>query len=621
VFGNGMLQSRAIRLLAAFDHRHIFLDPNPDPERSFEERRRLAALDRSSWADYDARLISAGGGVWSRDTKLVPIPLEVRSALSISAEGEESLSPPDLIRAILSASVDLIWFGGIGTFIKAPEESDVEVGDHANDTTRIASDRVRARVIAEGANLAVTQKARIRYSRRGGRINADFIDNAAGVATSDREVNLKILLALAIERGRLDGSERDEYLKRSEGQVAADVLRQVDHSVAALNRAAASSDRDLDAYEAMIDQLEASGRFDRRVEVLPDRDEFQIRRRASAGLIRPELATILAYAKSDLVAAIEDSPRAADPVFLDAVLPYFPTPIRDDFGDLVPAHRLYPQLVATDVAGEIVDEMGIVWAHDLAAETGRGLDEVAVSFWVARAVTGAGELWAELESLTADYGASLKADTEAALHGSVVDAVQDLVRGYLAQPGPFDSLAVADRDNRLAAAHSGYAGLVAKDHRDALAQAGCSPDLAQRFLSARRRVSAIEIGSLVQASGRDGAEVLEALRLVDDVSGVDQLAGGVLSALRGAPPPDRLRVWQGRALIDDLREWRSKAARHALSDGPNEVAASVQRWAARHQTSLQQAAVLLRTVGGQADPLAVATLALRRLNKALEPNP
>ena len=398
--------------MAAFDHRDIFLDPDPDPSTSFAERARLAALAHSSWADYRPELISDGGGVWPRHAKAVPLGAAARRALGVTAE---TLTPPEVIAAILAAPVDLLWFGGIGTFIKAPEEPDSAVGDHANDAVRITSDQVRARVVAEGGNLGVTEQARIRYSRRGGLINADFIDNAAGVATSDREVNCKILLALAIEEGRLDPGERDGYLARSEHEVADDVLRQVDHSVIALTRAVPDSAREFDAYVALLNTLEEAGRLDRAVEGLPSPDELQVRREAGAGFIRPELAVLLAYAKSDLVAAIEASPLVGDPALLDAVVPYFPAPLREGFGDLIPKHRLYPQLVATDVGGELVDQLGLVWAHETAAELGRDVAEVAGAFWAARQVIGAGDRWADLEQRSA----GLSADAEAALHATV----------------------------------------------------------------------------------------------------------------------------------------------------------------------------------------------------------
>jgi glutamate dehydrogenase len=628
VFGNGMLRSRAIRLVAAFDHRHVFVDPDPDPEASFDERRRLASLARSSWADYRPELISEGGGVWARDAKLVPLSAAARRALGVE---EESLSPPQVVSAILTAPVDLLWFGGIGTYIKAPDEPDSEVGDGANDAVRVTSDRVRARVIAEGANLGVTQRGRIRYSRRGGRINADFIDNAAGVATSDHEVNLKILLALAIERGRLQPTHRDGYLHGAEDEVADQVLRQVDHSVAALNRAAADSDRYLDAYQALIDDLEGAGRFDRQVEVLPDGEEFERRRQAGAGLIRPELATVLTFAKTELVAAVEEAGWSADPYLLDSVTPYFPIAIRTDFADLIPDHRLYRQLVATDVAGDIVDQMGIIWAHDLAAEMGRPLDEVAAAFWVARQVTGAGDLWTELEDLAADPLAGVSAPAEAALHREVADAVGRLARRYLGAPGPFRPAPVAARDRaRLASTGSdtpadgggtgagpGRAGAADADMWSELKVADA---VVERFLAPHRVVAALEQVGVAEAAGRPvtampaAAVIAESL---DRAAGLAELASAIGAVLDGVPPPGRLRMWQARALLDDLHDWRRRATVAILAAGPpSDPERSVGAWLSAHAEDLGQAAAMA-SAGGTADALASATLALRRLERAL----
>ncbi|HLY81473.1 MAG TPA: NAD-glutamate dehydrogenase domain-containing protein, partial [Acidimicrobiales bacterium] len=296
VFGNGMLCSRTIQLVAAFDHRDIFIDPTPDPERSFEERRRLAGLARSSWQDYDRSLLSPGGGIWSRTSKEVHLSPQAQEALALPAA---VVNPPQLVSAILTAPADLLWLGGIGTFVKATHESHADAGDHANDAVRVDADKVRARVVAEGGNLGFTHLARIQYSRRGGKINSDFIDNAAGVMTSDREVNLKILLALAIERAALAPEKRDEALAAVQDDVAAEVLRQVGLSAAALASAVGASAADLDAYEALMIALETRGRLDRKVEALPEAEEMATRRAAGAGLIRPELAVLLAYAKSD----------------------------------------------------------------------------------------------------------------------------------------------------------------------------------------------------------------------------------------------------------------------------------------------------------------------------------
>ncbi|MBO0694159.1 MAG: NAD-glutamate dehydrogenase, partial [Acidimicrobiaceae bacterium] len=387
VFGNGMLQSSAIALVAAFDHRHVFIDPDPDPARSFRERRRLFDLPGSSWDDYDRSLLSPGGGVWPRDTKVIPLSPQARRALGVR---DAELSPPEVISAIIRAPVDLLFFGGIGTYIKGPGEHDGDVGDPANDGVRVTADEVRSRVITEGANLGVTQRGRVRYARRGGRINTDFIDNAAGVATSDREVNLKIQLALAVDAGRISASQRTDLLVAAEDDVAAAVLAQVDRSVAALNLAVPVSALDLDAHEALLVRLEAAGILDRDVEHLPDPDEFAVRRAAGAGLIRPELAVLLAYAKSDLVAAIRESSLVRDGTLHSAVADYFPPGIRALGDDLLVRHRLAPELAATALAGELIDRMGIAWAHETAAELGRPLADVAAGFWAARLVLDAG---------------------------------------------------------------------------------------------------------------------------------------------------------------------------------------------------------------------------------------
>jgi glutamate dehydrogenase len=611
VFGNGMLRSRTIRLVAAFDHRHVFLDPDPDPAASFTERARLAAMPHSSWDDYRRDVISRGGGVWPRHAKAVPLTPAAQRALGVPAP---SLSPPELISAVLAAPVDLLWFGGIGTFVKAADESDSAVGDHANDAIRITADQVRARVVAEGGNLGFTQLARIRYSRRGGRINTDFIDNAAGVATSDREVNLKILLGLAIERERLDPAGRDSYLDRSASEVVKEVLSQVDHSVQSLSRAVPGSARELDAYEALVDTLEDAGRFDRTVEYLPSAEEFRVRRDAGAGLIRPELAVLLAYAKTDLVAGIESSQLVDDPALADVVVPYFPAPIRESFRDLIPEHRLYPQLVATDLAGEIVDELGIVWAHETAAELGRDLADVAGAFWAARQVVGAEERWAELEG----QSAQLPADAEAALHLTISAAVARLARAYLSSPGLPRVSEVISRDTPLAASLATIAPSEAtKSEEDSLVSLGVNPDLAHRFVMTAARADVGQAEPVARATGRDITDASIAVDLVARAAGLDRLVDGINAALAVVPAPSRLTTWQGRALLDDVDAWRRAAASAALAN-PGAPGEAVSSWEAAHHPELGRAALLLNSSSlAAADPLATAALVLRRLQMAV----
>jgi glutamate dehydrogenase len=612
VFGNGMLQSSSIRLVAAFDHRHIFVDPDPDPGRSFVERRRMAALPRSSWDDYDRTVISPGGGVWARDLKEIPLSPAAGRALGL---GAETISPPELISAILAAPVDLLWFGGIGTYLKAPNEADTEVGDRANDDVRITADQVRARVVAEGGNLAVTQRARIRYSRRGGRINTDFIDNAAGVATSDREVNLKILLRLAAEQGRLEPDERDKVLHAVEDQVASEVLRQVDHSVAALTRAVPISQRQLDAHESLVEALEAVGRVDRVVEDLPSPEEWARRREAGAGMIRPELAVVLAYAKSDLIGAIEASDLAAAPALRSAVGPYFAPLILERFGDLVPRHRLFPQLVATDLAGEIVDRMGIVWAHETADELGTALADVAGAFWAARQVLAASALWDEIETA----GTAVSADADAAMHAMLAEAVGELARRYLLRRETALT-GVIERDAPLLAPlliSTGqtptWAGPTDAPDRRAieLIAEGVPDDLAVA-VAARRRLAAVGDAAVVaRDSGRELPDALLALEALYELTG----AGRIAAALTTRHSPSRWEAWGARSVLDDLADWRLDAAKAALLGAGTEVSAldAVTAWAGAREEGLARSTRLLGYLDGTRDTFAVASLAVRNL--------
>jgi glutamate dehydrogenase len=643
VFGNGMLRSRTIELVAAFDHRDVFVDPSPDPERSFEERQRLAALPRSSWQDYDRAVLSKGGGVWSRTSKEVRLSPEARDALGITAE---VLSPLELISAILAAPADLMWLGGIGTYVKATNESDADAGDLANDRVRIDADMVRSRVVAEGGNLGFTQRARIQYSRRGGKINTDFIDNAAGVVTSDLEVNLKVLLALAIERRRLAPGERDGVLTAVQDDVAAGVLRLVGLSAAALARAVRASAADLDAYEALMAALELRGRLDRKVEALPEAEEMATRRSAGAGLIRPELAVLLAYAKSDLTEAIESSPLARDPAVRRAVEAYFPTAITERFGDLLGDHRLYAQLAATSVSGEIVDRMGITWAHETADEWGTGLAEVAAAYWAARDVTGADRRWRQVDALAS----SIDAETEGVLHAAVVAAVDGLARTYLRRHGiDLDSVIREDwpvaAEVEARATLGGPGGGGSGGQRGAAGAGGGSGgqrgpagagggsggqrgpagaggvDVAWLFERGVERPVAegfaqlaglARIGDVAEASrvlGRSPEEIVDWFAQVDEMLGLPALEGR-LAALH---PAGRWERWQLRSLTDDVAALRRQAVERAVRLGGGSVDAVADFLDARaaRQGRLDR---LARQVDGRSgEALAVAALAVRVL--------
>ncbi len=394
VFGNGMLLSRTLRLQAAFDHRDIFLDPDPDPDASFGERQRLFDTPGSTWQDYDRDVLSPGAMIVSRTAKSIEPTPEVRELLGI---GAEPLSPDELMRAILRCQVDLLWFGGIGTYVKARGETHADVGDRINDEIRVDADDLRARVIGEGANLGVTPRARIQYARRGGRIDQDAVHNAAGVDISDHEVNLKILLAIAEADDRIDRAERNALLADVSDDVVAHVLRDVDRQAAQLSLLSASSSKRLDDLRELVDVLEERGVVDRDVDVLPSHEEFEDRASVGGGVTRPELATLMAGAKRVVAEVVQTSHLPSDPVVAGVVETYLPPRLDREYGDLVPRHRLHDALVATVVANDLVDRLGPVWPFHLAVETGTDLDVVVAATLAAWHVIDATRWWDEMD--------------------------------------------------------------------------------------------------------------------------------------------------------------------------------------------------------------------------------
>ena len=358
VFGNGMLLSDHIRLVAAFDHRHVFIDPSPDAAASFAERSRLFALPRSSWADYDQALISPGGGVWPRSVKSVPVSPQARTALGIDA-AVSALSPDELISAILAAPVDLLWNGGIGTYVKASSESNADVGDRSNDAVRIDATRLRARVVGEGGNLGFTQAARIEYSLGGGLMNTDFIDNSAGVDTSDHEVNIKILLADAIRDGAIPASGRHELLNEMTDEVASLVLRHNYGQNMALAVARAQAPSLLHVHARYLRKLTRDKRLNPEQDVLPGEREIAERRSSGGGLTNPELALLLAHTKIWAAEDVLASSLPDDPYLRRVLDAYFPAPMRARFADRMDAHPLRREIITTSVVNEMIDTSGI----------------------------------------------------------------------------------------------------------------------------------------------------------------------------------------------------------------------------------------------------------------------
>ncbi|HEY6495343.1 MAG TPA: NAD-glutamate dehydrogenase [Trebonia sp.] len=414
VFGNGMLLSRHIKLVAAFDHRHVFLDPNPDPAVSFAERHRLFDLPRSSWADYQQALISAGGGVWPRSAKSVPISAQARAALGLH-ETVAALSPDELISAILRAPVDLLWNGGIGTWVKASHETHADAGDRSSDAVRINATELRARVVGEGGNLGLTQAARIEYALGGGLVNTDFIDNSAGVDTSDHEVNIKILLAGAIAANELRPEERGTLLHALTDEIAVHVLRHNDGQNMALAVARFQASRLLHVHGRYLRQLLRENRVSLETDGLPDEKEIASRRSAGTGLTTPELAVLLAHTKIAAGQQVLASDLPDDPSLRSTLAEYFPVPLRERFADQLGAHRLSREIITTSVINDMVDTGGSTFLFRLGEETGLPVVDITRSWLVAREVFTMRNFWQQVEALagTVDVEARIAVVLEA----------------------------------------------------------------------------------------------------------------------------------------------------------------------------------------------------------------
>ncbi|HET8800948.1 MAG TPA: NAD-glutamate dehydrogenase domain-containing protein [Marinobacter sp.] len=416
VFGNGLLLSRSIQLVGAFNHQHIFIDPAPEAAASFAERQRLFDLPGSTWADYDPALISAGGGVFSRSAKWIPVSPQMQACLGIEAT---RLSPDALIQALLRAPVDMLWNGGIGTYVKAPEETHEEVGDKSNDAVRVDSTSLRCRVLGEGGNLGVTQLGRIAFAREGGAANTDFIDNAGGVDCSDHEVNIKILLNALVAQGRLTLAERNRMLRAMTPDVTRLVLRNNYRQAMALSLAQQGAVASLESHERLIRRLESEGKLDRALEFLPGDDELRERRHRQTGLTRPELAVLVSYAKIELKQALVTSPIVHDARFVSALRSAFPPVLLEAFPDAVDGHPLRAEIAATQMANDIVNRMGIAWVDKIRSATGAELGRIVSAYLISLRIHDVDRQWEAIEALDGQVNAMVQAD----LFGDVIHLV------------------------------------------------------------------------------------------------------------------------------------------------------------------------------------------------------
>jgi glutamate dehydrogenase len=606
VFGNGMLLSRHIKLVAAFDHRHVFIDPDPDIAKSFAERQRMFALPRSSWADYDQGLISEGGGIWSRTEKSVPLSPQARQVLGIA---DERLTPTELIRAILQAPVDLLYNGGIGTYVKASSESHADVGDRANDALRVNGRELRCKVVGEGGNLGCTQLGRIEAALAGVSNHTDAIDNSAGVDTSDHEVNIKILLGLAIADGEMTEKQRNQLLAQMTDDVAALVLRDNVFQTQCLSVTKRLGKELIDQEARFIRFLEKNGRLNRAIEFLPSDDQIAERKAGGGALTTPERAVLLAYCKMWLFDEILASDLPEDAWVGTALERYFPKLLRETMGQWIPRHPLKREIVATHVLNSMVNRVGATYAHRLTELTGAKPAQVVRAYLLAREVFGDVELWQQVE----------------ALDNRVPDAVQ---AELLIEEGRLTSRATTWflRSRRLAEPMQGtikrFGGAIqaltarldpeARGSAQARAwrAAGVPDELATRVALADGLLAALDIAEIAETSQRGFDDVCDAHVAIGERLGLARLAQQV-----DALPADS--YWRNRAKIalgDDLASLQRTLAQEVLASGSPPLADQLARWEAANAAALERAQRLLADLaeGKQAD-LAMLSVAMREL--------
>jgi len=596
VFGNGMLLSRHIRLVAAFDHRHIFLDPNADAASSFAERERLFNLPRSSWDDYNKALIGKGGGVYARTLKEIPLSPEVKALIG---SGADSLSPAALINALLKAKVDLLWFGGIGTYIKASSQSQLDAGDRANDALRINGSEIRALVVGEGANLGVTQLGRIEAAHAGVRIDTDAVDNSAGVDTSDHEVNLKILLGGPVMRGELSLDQRNSLLASMTDDVAAHVLADNYNQTLALSVAQSRGVRDLDAHGRMIRDLESRGKLDRAVEFLPGDGQLQTLAHDGKGLARPELCVLLAYAKLDLDAEVLASPLPDDPAFASLLAGYFPPPAVAAFPQEPDRHRLKREIVSTVLTNAIVNLAGPVFVLRSREVTGLSSADVARGFVLADGAFGLSALKTRIDAL------DLKVDArvQTGLYAEIADHFRRATRWLLVH-GPADAPiadTVAQYRAGVEALRESHT-LTAEDQSriDELRKAGVPEELARDMVLLTPLMAALDVALLAHDTALPPAKVAPLYAAVGAKLGLDRLRA---LAAKLSPPEhwDRLAV---RRLIDGLSQSQRGLAAKLLKNGMG-----VEDWAAAQGETLERTLGFLNTLEATGE-LSVAKLML-----------
>ena len=614
VFGNGMLLSRHIRLFAAFDHRHIFLDPNPDTERSFIERERMFKLPRSSWEDYDKSLISAGGGVWSRSVKSIPISPEVRAVLGLKSDVQH-LSPTDLLNAILKAPVDLLWNGGIGTYVKASSETHADVGDRANNALRINGAELRCKVVGEGGNLGFTQKGRIEAAQHGVLLNTDFIDNSAGVDTSDHEVNIKILLDDAVHRGEITVDGRNQQLASMTDEVGQLVLWDNYRQNQAITLMEHQSAHRIGSMAHFIRTLEGEGLLDRVVENLPSETELADRKKSGLGMTRPELSVLLSYDKIRLYQQLLDSDVPEDPYLSKELVRYFPAPLHDKYAAHMQRHRLKREIIATAVTNSTINRMGATFMMRMQEDTGHGPAAIAKAYTAAREILGARDLWAQIEAQ----------DSKVA-EGTQVDAIlqiwsllRHITRWLLSRPG--GTLEIAANVERYQSAVTELAATLPEaltpagkadfgTSQEKWEGLGLPADLALPLAKLPELRGMLDMVEVAQQTGEPIAKVANVFYELGHALDLEWLRGQI-----EALPVDGHWHAQARgSLLDELNHQHRALATQVLAlTGKSTDKSPVQAWLDRDDPTLKYTRSMLAEILTQNADYPIASVAVRRL--------
>jgi glutamate dehydrogenase len=613
VFGNGMLLSKHTKLVGAFDHRHIFCDPDPDPDSSVAERERLFALPRSSWADYDAALLSTGGRIFERSAKALTLTPEIRERFGLTAE---HVTPAELMQAMLKADVDLLWFGGIGTYLKSSDETNAEVGDKANDALRIDGAQVRAKVIGEGANLGVTQRGRIEAAQAGVRLNTDAIDNSAGVDTSDHEVNIKILLNDVVTRGDMTVKQRDQLLVAMTDEVAALVLNDNYLQTQALSIAQSRGPDMLEAQARLIRSLEKAGRLNRTIEYLPDEEDLAARMANRQGLTRPELAVLLAYAKITLYDDLLASDLPDDPFMHEDLVRYFPAPARERFAEAIARHRLRREIVASGVTNSIVNRVGPVFVKEMMEKTGMGPADVARAYAIVRDAFQLRPLWKAIEELDTRVPAAV----QTAMLTETIRLMERTVAWFLAggthplsiaaetevyRPGVealtagLDAVLDAEEEARLAARAAVYTAQ------------GVPEELARRIAALPVLASAPDLVRIAERTGREVAGVAAVYFLLGRRFGLEWLR----DKASGAKSDNHWQKQAVAAIVDDLFAHQKELTVRVLdATGGLPAEAPVDSWIALRRSVVERVEQLVSELRTQANvDLAMLAVANRQL--------